>query len=419
MVGERMGRSVMFIFSGLGVRKFLALFLVTILASAVLSGCASLAPRNPVPIGGRGQTSVLGLTNARFFIDEPALMAAEQAQALEREARALGVPKGGVLPAAELLSLSGGGDNGAFGAGLLVGWTAHGDRPKFKLVTGVSTGALIAPFAFLGPEYDSALTDVYTNINPSRVFEKRFLPYAALAQDALSDSAPLYETISHYVDDALLARIAAEYRKGRLLLIQTTDLDAGRPAIWNIGAIAASGDPRAADLIRHILLASASIPAAFPPVLFDVEANGQRYQELHVDGGAVSQAFLVPPSLNTRDGLARSGYKRKSVIAYVIRNSRLTTEWTDVEQTTLPIAGKAVSTMINYNGVGDLYRMYLVTQRAGAAFNLAFIPPAFQAVHPEEFDQTYMRALYHFSYEKAAKGYPWDHAPPGFQPKKN
>lgn len=383
-----------------------------------LTACSSIAPRTPVPVAQRQHTSVLGLPNARFFVDQPAAMSAEQELSLEREAKALGVPKGGVLPTAHILSLSGGGDNGAFGAGLLSGWSRHGDRPNFKLVTGVSTGALIAPFAFLGPEYDAALTDVYTNINPSKVFEKRFLPYAALAQDALTDSAPLYRTIAHYLDEEMLSRIAAEYRKGRLLLIQTTDLDAGRPAIWNIGALAASGDPRAPDLIRRILLASASIPAAFPPVIFDVEANGAAYREMHVDGGAVSQAFLVPPSLNTRAALERSGYRRKASAAYIVRNSRLTTSWSDVEQTTLPIAEKAVSTMINYNGVGDLYRMYLVMQRAGASFSLAYVGEDFQAPHPEEFDQTFMRALYRYAYDKASKGYPWEHAPPGLQAKK-
>lgn len=389
------------------------------LSTLLLAACASVGPRAVVPADERKNTVVLGIPNARFFVDQPIALAAEQKLALEREAKTLGVSKGGVLPSAHLLSLSGGGDNGAFGAGLLTGWTARGDRPKFKLVTGVSTGALIAPFAFLGQEYDAALTDVYTNINPSRVYEKRILPYAALAQDALSDSAPLYQTISHYLDGPMLARIAAEYGKGRLLLIQTTDLDAGRPAIWNIGAIAASDDPRAPDLIRHILLASASIPAAFPPVIFDVEADGKPYQEMHVDGGAVSQAFLVPPSLNTRDVLNRSGYKRKSVVAYIVRNSRLTTEYTDVAPTTLPIAGKAVSTMINYNGVGDLYRMYLITQRAGSSFNLAYVDDDFRAPHPEEFDQTFMRALYHYAYDKAVQGYPWEHAPPGFSGKKH
>jgi len=385
--------------------------------SLFAASCSSIDRRSAVPPPERRDALVLGLPNARFFIDEPRAMAEEQQRALAREARILGVERGGELPTAYLLSLSGGGDNGAFGAGLLVGWTAHGDRPKFKLVTGVSTGALIAPFAFLGPDYDAALTEVYTNIDPSKVYEKRFLLVAAVAQDALSDTHPLYETISHFVDEALVARIAAEYEKGRLLLIQTTDLDAGRPVIWNIGAIAASGRPEAISLIRHVLLASASIPAAFPPVMFDVEANGQHYQEMHVDGGAVSQAFLVPPSLNARAVIEKEGYRR-NVVAYVIRNSRLVTDWSDVERQTLSIAEKAVSTLINYNGVGDLYRMYMVTQRAKASFNLAFIDGDFHAPHPVDFDPEYMRALYRFAYDKAAQGYPWEHAPPGFGPKK-
>jgi predicted patatin/cPLA2 family phospholipase len=385
---------------------------------SLLSGCSSFDRREAVPPAERRDAAVLSIGNARFFVDQPAALAAEQELALNREAKSLGIRKGGVLPTTHLLSLSGGGDNGAFGAGLLVGWTAHGDRPKFKLVTGVSTGALIAPFAFLGSDYDGALTDVYTNISPSKVYEKRFIATAALTEDALADSTPLYETISRYVDEAMLARIAAEYHKGRLLLIQTTDLDASRPVLWNIGAIAASGDPKSVGLIRHVLLASASIPAAFPPVLFDVEANGKTYQEMHVDGGAVSQAFLVPPSLNTREVLQRSGFQRKAVVAYIIRNGRLTAEWSDVDRLTLPIAEKAVATLINYNGVGDLYRMYLVTQRAGATFNLAYIGDDFNAKHPEDFDQGYMRALYRFAYEKAVKGYPWDHAPPGFAPRR-
>ena len=156
------------------------------------------------------------------------------------------------------------------------------------------------------------------------------------------------------------------------------------------------------------------IPAAFPPVMCDVEANGKPYQEMHVDGGAVSQAFLVPPTVNIHVAQEKAGYRRNTVVAYVIRNSRLKTEWSDVERQTLSIAQKAVSTMINYNGVGDLYRMYLVTQRAGASFNLAYISDDFDAEHKEDFDQTYMRALYRYAYEKSERGYPWEHAPPGF-----
>jgi predicted acylesterase/phospholipase RssA len=359
--------------------------------------------RTAVPLSERGDAIALGLRNARFFLDNPGAMSTEQEQALVREAKSLGVSRGGVLPNAQYLSLSGGGDKGAFGAGLLVGWTAHGDRPKFKLVTGVSTGALTAPFAFLGPEYDAALTDVYTNIDPSKVFKKRFLPLAALMQDAMADTSPLFGTISHYINEEMLAKIAAEYEKGRLLLIQTTDLDAGLPVLWNIGAIAASGHPSAADLICRSLLASASIPAAFPPVLFDVTANGKSYQEMHVDGGAVSQAFLI--SAQSR----RAHCTRKvRVPQRGLRHLYHSQFPSDVQRATLPIARKAVS-------IGDLYRIYLEVQRAGAGFNVAYIGDDFQAEHKEQFDQGYMRALYRFAYEKGARGYPWEHAPPGFQ----
>jgi predicted patatin/cPLA2 family phospholipase len=384
-------------------------------AFTILSACSDLGRGTPVPRSERRNAIVLGLRNARFFVDEPEAISAEQEQALVREAKSLGVSRGGILPTAHYLALSGGGDKGAFGAGLLVGWTAHGDRPKFKLVTGVSTGALSAPFAFLGSEYDAALADVYTNINPSKVFAERFAPVAALMQDAMADTSPLYGTISHYIDEAILAKIAAEYDKGRILLIQTTDLDAGVPVLWNIGAIAKSGHSGAPDLVRRLLLASASIPGMFPPVLIDVEANGKSYQEMHVDGGAVSQAFLIPSTLVVRIAQQRAGFRRQGMMAYIVRNSRLTTEWSGVQRATLPIASKAVTIMINYVGLGDLYHIYLICKRAGADFNVAYIESDFQAEEKGQFDQGYMRALYNFAYEKAARGYPWEHAPPGFR----
>lgn len=393
-------------------RRIACLAALLILA---LSACSTFDRKNAVPPELRRDTTVLGIPNSRFFVDEPSQLSDEQARSLAREAKYLHAARGAALPTAHLLSLSGGGDDGAFGAGLLVGWTAHGDRPRFKLVTGVSTGALIAPFAFLGSKYDSALTDVYTNVDQSKIFEKR-LPTAVLMDDAMADTTPLYETIAKHVDERMMAKLAEEYEKGRLLIIQTTDLDAGYPVLWNIGAIAGSGHPEALTLIRRILLASASIPAAFPPVMFDVEARGVSYHEMHVDGGAVSQAFLVPPSIDPRIAQAKTGYRRK-VVAYIVRNSRLTTDWTNVERQTLSIAQRAVSTLINYSGVSDFYRMYLVTRRAGAAFNLAYIDDDFHAEHAEAFNQEYMRALYRYGFDKAANGYPWRPAPPGFSAK--
>ncbi len=386
-------------------------------ASLSLSACSTLERKAAVPPDLRRSTSVLGIPNARFFADQPDAMMAEQKRELAREAKTLGVPRGGSLPTAYLLSWSGGGDDGAFGAGLMVGWTAHGDRPKFKLVTGVSTGSLIAPFAFLGPECDDTLTEVFTDVVQSDIYTPRFVT-AALTDDAMADTSPLYATISKHVDAHLMARIAEEYGKGRILLMQTTDLDAGYPVIWNIGAIAEVSTPEALNLIRHVMLASASIPAAFPPVMFDVQAGGGDYQEMHVDGGASSQAFLVPPALDPNDVRAKAGYSRK-VAAYLIRNSGLTIDWTDTQRQTMSVAGKGVTSMINYMGVDDIYRMYLETRRARASFHLAYIGTDFNAPHPSPFDQTFMRALYRYGYDKAAKGYPWQEAPPGFKPGEN
>jgi predicted acylesterase/phospholipase RssA len=174
-----------------------------------------------------------------------------------------------------------------------VGWSGTGTRPSFKLVTGISTGALIAPFAFLGPAYDQQLRDVYTGIGPDDVYERRLL-LSAIFSDALTSTDPLFHLIARYANADMLAAIAREYDRGRLLLIGTTNLDVQRPVIWNIGAIAKTGQPAALDLFRKILLASASVPGVFPPVLIDVEAAGAHYQEMHVDGGAAAQTFLIP-----------------------------------------------------------------------------------------------------------------------------
>lgn len=382
-----------------------------------LMSCASMTRNAAVPPDNRHTARILGIPNARFYTDQIKEIEKEQADALIREARFKGIKKGGTIPKTYGLTLSGGADDGAFGAGLLVGWTAHGDRPPFKLVTGVSTGALIAPFAFLGPKYDNTLKEVYTTLEPSKVYQERFLPVAAVAQDALSDTDPLYQTISHYLDENLLAEIAHEYAKGRLLVIQTTNLDAGKPVLWNIGAIAASGQPGALELVRKILLASASIPAAFPPVLFDVDVNGQSHQEMHVDGGAVSQSFLAPAKLDINAALHDTGYKHSGFGVYIVRNGHLHTEWNDTEKRTLTIAQRAVSVLTNYSGVGDLYKMYMITKRGGADFNLAYIPDDYSPEHKADFDRTYMNNLFNYAYNKAARGYPWEHDPPGFNMK--
>jgi hypothetical protein len=335
-------------------------------------------------------------------------------QALERERAArAGDPPGDPLPPANFLAISGGSDDGAFGAGLLVGWSEAGTRPEFKLVTGISTGALIAPFAFLGRDYDPQLRAVFTGVQPDDIFEQRSiltLPF----NDSFADTAPLFRLISHYVNDEMLAAIAREYAKGRLLLIGTTNLDEGRPVIWNIGAIAASGKPGAIELFRKILLASASVPGLFPPVMIDVEVGDQHFQEMHVDGGAVAQMFLYPPSIGLRADMQQAARARERH-AFLIRNSRLDPEWASVDRRLFPIVGRAVSTMIHYSGYNDAIRIYATSQRDGVDYNLAYIGADFTVEHKVQFDQAYMRALFDYGYQRARAGYPWAKAPPVLQ----
>ena len=317
----------------------------------------------------------------------------------------------GKLPPVSYLAVSGGGDYGAFGAGLLNGWSVAGGRPEFKLVTGVSTGALIAPFAFLGPAYDGSLKRFYTTLSPSDIAEKRFIT-AALTSDALADNTPLWKIVEREITRDFLDAVAKEYAKGRLLLIATVDLDARQAVLWNMTKIAASTNPGALHLFRSVLVASAAIPGAFPPVMIDVVADGSTYQEMHVDGGTMSQVFVYPPSIKLKELSSKYRVERERR-AYVILNARVDIEWAQVDRRTMSIVGRAISSLIQSQGLGDLYRIYLEALRDNVDFNLAHIPPEFDAPHREEFDTEFMRALFQKGYDMASGGYPWKKRPPG------
>ena len=400
--------------SGLPSRRSLVGIAAGASVAAVLEGC-SIPERGPaVPTGRTVQATVLGVPNERFFpFDGTQPLLTEFEAALLRQHRARGLAPDAPLPELQLLAISGGGEGGAFGAGLLCGWSDQGTRPVFDVVTGVSTGALTAPFACLGSGTDAQLRDVYTETKPSEVLIRRAIT-AALFNDALSDNAPLFKTISRYLNDDMLAGLAKAYDDGRLLLIGTTDLDAQQPVIWNLGAIARSGHPRALDTIRRVLLASSAIPGAFPPTMFDVTLDGIAYQEMHVDGGAFTQAFLYPPALTEgRRVRMRRGVRVTPATAYVIRNARLDPDWATVQRSTLNIAGRAISTMIASSGYNDVVRIYYTTLRDGIGFKLASIGRDFTMVLPEPFDQGYMRALFDYGYQRARRGYDWATRPPG------
>jgi predicted acylesterase/phospholipase RssA len=381
--------------------------------AATMPGCA-LPERGPtVPIGSASHATVLGIPNERFFpATGIAPLEAEFNEAVARLRRTRGLASNELMPELNLLAVSGGGENGAFGAGLLCGWTKHGGRPTFELVTGISTGALMAPFAYLGSGYDAPLSTMYTGLTPAKVLVKRPIT-AAVFNDALADNHPLFVTISGYVNDELLVAIAKAYDEGRLLLIASTDLDAQQPVIWNVGAIAKSGHPRALDTVRRILLASSAMPAAFPPTMFDVTLDGKPYQEMHVDGGVFAQSFLYPAAvMRQREARMRAGEPVIPLRAYVIRNGRLDPDWASVDRRTLSIAERAISTMTTASGYNDVLRIYNNTQRDGIEYNLAFIDTDFTEKLPEPFDPGYMRALYDYGYERGRRGYAWAHKPP-------
>ena len=300
----------------------------------------------------------------------------------------------------------------AAATGLLNGWTERGGRPTFFLVTGISTGALSAPFAFLGSAWDTKLKSVYTDITLADVLVRRGYA-AAIWNDALADTSPLFRTISRNFDEAMLGEIARAYAGGRLLLVATSDLDAQMPVVWNIGAIAGSGHPKALDTVRRILLASSAIPGAFSPVLFDVTLDGRPFQELHVDGGAFAQVFLYPASVSRfrRERLARR-LPVAPARAWVIRNARLDPEWASVDRRTLGITGRAITSMIWASGFNDVLRTYAAAERDGVDYNLAFIGRDFTVEYDKPFEQSYMRPLFEYGRQRALRGDAWVKRPP-------
>ena len=389
-------------------------FLIAVLGACFLSGCASPSRLAAVPEGMHTKAKIAGMKEVRFFADEqPEQFYMAGLESLGREKVDLaGAGHSGPLPPANFLAISGGGDNGAFAAGLLVGWSETGQRPKFKLVTGISTGALIAPFAFLGKDYDQKLKEVYTTISSKDIFEKRGL-FSVLFDESLSDTTPFWKLVKRAANQEMLDKIALEYSRGRILLVATTDLDSRRSVIWNIGAIAQSKHPGALHLFHSILIASAAIPGVFPPVMIDVNVDGRQHDEMHVDGGTMAQTFLYPSSVNLAKISKEHRVERERTL-YIIRNARLDPDWASVDRYILTIAGRAISSLIHSQGIGDLYKIYLNAQRDGIDYNLAYIGKDFTAEHKEEFDTKFMRELFDYAYQRARVGYEWKKRPPDY-----
>jgi predicted acylesterase/phospholipase RssA len=383
--------------------------LACLLAATLSAGCGALMVRSPVPMDRTQDALVLGRDDLRYFLGRRAtVLEAQFGDLMDGTAQVATDTDQEV----HILGLSGGGANGAFAGGLLSGWSRTGTRPVFDVVSGVSTGALAAPFAFLGSDHDDLLENLYTTTSTRDVMLMRRL-VSLFRADSAADSEGLRRLVETHVDEALLRDIAAAHASGRRLFVSTTDLDAGEGVIWDMGKIASLGTPEALGLFRAVLVASASIPVAFPPVYIPVSVDGGRYDEMHVDGGTTAQVFVLPPR-NT-SAATDSAPKRPRTHVWVIRNSRIIAEPMPTQARIAEIARRSLSVLIKSQGVGDLYRIYFLAQRWGAEFKLAYISDEFQERAEETFDPDYMRQLFDFGLRLGMSGSAWHSTPVGLE----
>ncbi len=367
-----------------------------------LAACGTL-PRTPYTAVDAASSEVLGIPGVRRYADEPAAAFRADASALAASlaARPTRMPL-------TYLALSGGGAYGAYGAGVLNGWTATGTRPEFTFVSGVSTGALIAPFAFLGPSYDAKLREVYTSGVAESLLDSPDLLNVVFGS-SLFGGRRLRELIARSVDDAMLAEVAAAHANGRRLFVVTTNLDSQRAVIWDMGRIASSGSPQALGLFRDVLAASASVPGVFPPRLIDAEANGRRFEEMHVDGAVMAPVFTLPDVVLLSSAPPLRGPR---VNVYVLMNNKIDPDFQVVPDRAAEIGGRAASTSVKAQTRAVLFGTYAAAQRNGFRFNLTFIDQDVPSSTSAGFDTAYMQRLYQYGFEKARSGRLWVRRPP-------
>jgi hypothetical protein len=381
---------------------------------ALLSGCASL-PRNPVPVDDIHRAEIPGMSGVRAWAGQldPYFQADIIASVKQEPAGAFPLDDSG-YPIYHGLALSGGGSSGAFGAGVLNGWTTAGTRPDFKVVTGISTGALIAPFAFLGSGYDAQLKTVYTTMQTRDILERLNIFRIIFQGEAFARTTPLKQLIETHFDADFIKSVARAHNQGRRLYVGTTHMDAQALIVWNMGAIANSDHPDALELFQEVILASSSIPAAFPPVFIKVEIDGQRYDEMHTDGGTVTQVFFNEGTMDLSDAARAAGRTDRegySGTLYIIRNGKLGPEPEQITRRLPAISGRAISTMIKYAAVNDLHRIYVTSDSANLDFRYVAIPDDFESQADEPFDPVEMKRLFELGYQTGRTG-AWRDTPP-------
>jgi predicted acylesterase/phospholipase RssA len=375
-------------------RRLLVRPFAVLAVALVIAGCSSL-PRTSYTASDAASSTVLDVGELRRYADEPA--AAFLKTEASSRARTL-----------SYLALSGGGADGAYGAGVLNGWSAAGTRPEFSVVSGVSTGALIAPFAFLGPAYDATLRDLYTSGIAESLLNTPSIVHAVFGS-GLFGNTHLRELVARYISQDMLGAIAAEHARGRKLFIVTTNLDTQRTVIWDMGRIAAIRSSQALNLFRDVLAASASIPVVFPPMLIDAEANGHRFQEMHVDGGVTAPVLTLPEAFLLRNGALAGGLRMN---IYVLVNDKVERDFQLVPNSTIDIAARASASVTKTQIRSVLYETYDFARHNNFGFNLTYVDRDFPSPGSFGFETSYMRSLYQYGYDKAKAGGFWAKAPP-------
>jgi predicted acylesterase/phospholipase RssA len=302
----------------------------------------------------------------------------------------------------DFLALSGGGAGGAFGAGILVGLTEAGARPRYEIVTGVSTGALIAPYAFLGPEWDDELTEAYAGGASENLMQSRGI--GVLFNTAVFQGQPLRDLVERFVTDELIEAVASEAATGRMLLVATTNLDREETVIWNLGAIASRRDARSRALFTDVLIASASVPGVFPPVMIEVVDHGVTFEEMHVDGGA-STPFFVAPDIMMVMGYQPEAFRGANV--YVISNAQLAGPSRTTPVNAVSIASRSFSSMMNHMTRTALAQTGAFAERNGMLFQFTTIPRDYRYGGSLAFEREEMSALFQYGRRCAAQGRIW------------
>jgi hypothetical protein len=319
-------------------------------------------------------------------------------------------------PKKNVLVVSGGGIYGAYPAGVLAGWTETGTRPSFDVVTGVSTGALVAVFAFLGPEFDCDLRNFYTTVSKEDIYRRRRFPFLIFAE-SLADNTPLVRIIEAGITDERIAAVAAAHNSGRRLYIGTSDLDTRRAVVWDMGALAARNTPEDRKLIRDILVATTAIPGFFPPVRIPVTVDGVRYVERHVDGNTSSAMFFVPPYVPPAERAALPSTWLHGSNIYALVAGKLYADPVPVKARTFRIAGNAISTVLYDQTRSDLHKLFLTSVLTGMNFNMTAIPKELPVTTDStNFDRHEMTRLFEAGREWARSGPVWRHTPPGYEP---